>query len=122
MSAIPFRTEVKETKPQLRVVNRSRRSTASAFWAHAALLSVVAFAVFMASSLMGHVAVETARKEGIEASQRARKAREGYTALEDRVNMLGGVASLQDWVQQNGYVAAELPAEPSKDRTLVASR
>lgn len=87
----------------------------------ALLFCGVAVAVFMVSSLLGHVMVEKSRREGIAALSRLREASKAESLLQERVYAISNIESVQAWALQNGFVAPE-DSMKSLEKTLVARR
>jgi hypothetical protein len=109
MSAVPairspWRSRT-ERRPALRVVSgtrvRPRLSDA------AILFVVVGGMAFFSSSLLGHVMVEKARREGISARARALDARKAETLLRSRIDGLTSLASVEGWAHAHGFVAPD---------------
>ncbi|MBI1757260.1 MAG: hypothetical protein HYR64_09160 [Fimbriimonas ginsengisoli] len=85
-------------------------------------LAFVVAATFMASSLVGHVAAERARREAIEATTRLRIARKAEAMLAERVEGISNLAAIQSWAASNGYQPREVVPRAAAKRMLVASR
>ncbi len=86
------------------------------------LFSVVAFSTYLASSMVGQVMVENARREGIAAQRRANDAKRTEGGLRSRINELTGFTAMETWALGHGFVAPDRPALPSEGVTRVAQR
>ena len=71
------------------------------------LFSGVTIAVFMASSLAGHVAVEKTRRDSLMALSRLRDAKKAEGALQLQVDALTSMGAVQTWAFDHGFVAPE---------------
>jgi hypothetical protein len=137
MSAVPvYRPEIRtKPEPQARPVSQPKATPARKPSAKAQAravraeikrrvlhFSLVAFAAFMVSSLVGNVMLESVRRSGIAAASRTREAIGMKSALQRQVAAVANMRSAEEWAQANGFVAADSPAVPSSQRTYVASR
>lgn len=109
MSAVPaIRAPWKtrsEHRPALRVVSGTR-------WRPRVLAAATVFVTvggltFFASSLLGHVMVEKARREGISARGRAMEARKAESTLRSRIDSLTSLGAVEAWAQAHGFVAPD---------------
>lgn len=69
--------------------------------------AIVAAAVFIGSSLFGQVMVEKARREGLQAIERARAARRAESVLRQEVDGLGSLGSVEAWAASHSFVTPE---------------
>lgn len=120
MSAVPASRPLVHTRPQLRVVTRSRTKVVRIAIARCVMFGVVALATSAASSLAGSVMVEKARRDGIRAVERSRDARAAEAVLRTKVNELTSLSAIQDWAYSHGFEAPDAPSLPSSQRNLVA--
>jgi hypothetical protein len=88
----------------------------------AAVFSVIALFVFGASSLSGHVLVETARRQEIQANQRLRAANAAQTALSREIEILSEGRTLEAWALRNGFDASEDFPETSRRIDAIVAR
>lgn len=114
MSAVPaIRSPLKgrpASRPTLRVVaGRRTRINAAAL---VTLFVVVGGSTFFASSLVGHVMVEKARREGIWARERAGDARKSEALLRSRVDELTSLGAVEAWAHSHGFVAPDGVGRP----------
>ncbi len=107
MSAVPaIRTPWKARpvqRPAFRVVagRRTRPSLAAAV----TLFIFVGGAAFFTSSLVGHVMVEKARREGIWARARAADARKEVSVLRARIDAATSLGAVEVWARSHGFEA-----------------
>lgn len=117
MSAVPaIRTPWKAEpvqRPAFKVV-AGRRSRPS-FAAAATLFVFIGGATFFASSLVGHVMVEKARREGIAAHTRAADARKEVGVLRARIDQATSLGAVEQWARSHGFEAPGGFAEGSAD-------
>ena len=92
-----------------RVQTRARSSTSSqgATLALAATFAIIVCCAFIASSLLGNVMVEKARREGLRAAERARDARKAEAVLREQVDSLMSLAAVEDWATAHNFSAPD---------------
>ena len=71
------------------------------------LFAGVTIAVFMASSLMGHVLVEKTRRDSLMALSRFRDAKKAEVALQQQVDALTSMGAIQTWAFDHGFRGPE---------------
>lgn len=69
--------------------------------------AIIAAAVFIGSSLFGQVMVEKARREGLQAIERARAARKAESVLRQEVDGLSSLGSVESWAASHSFVTPE---------------
>lgn len=122
MSAIPLiqqpvsrKTEVlkkpvvrsRQAKPVAKVGARAKAKAHAAIRVRVAAFSVVAFAVFVASSMLGSVALETSRRESISAHKRILEMRSKQSSLEAQLAAVSSAEPGRDWIRVVDLNAAE---------------
>lgn len=100
-------------RPAFRVI-AGRRARPS-FAAAATLFVFVGGATFFASSLVGHVMVEKARREGIAAHARAADARKEVGVLRARIDEATSLGAVERWASSHGFVAPGIVRQGSAD-------
>ena len=78
----------------------------------AAFVIISGFTSFF-MSLSGNVMVETARRESIRSTEKARYAARQSTILREQVQSLTSAKAIDDWARANGFVAAGMGAASS---------
>lgn len=121
MSAVPISKPYIETRPQLRVVPGVGPSVATRMVKGLIAFSLIALFAFGASSLAGHVMVEKARREGIQANQRLNSALAAQSMLTKQIESLSDERDLELWATRNGFVAPQGQLKTSL-KNVVASR
>jgi cell division protein FtsB len=122
MSAIPI------TRPQINVQTKRRSKHRTYVTTRECILwgivfFVVATFVFGASSLTGHVLVESARRQTIQANQRLRTAVAAQSTLSREIEALSDERELVAWATRNGFVAPDqFPGTSRRPDAIVASR
>lgn len=86
-----------------------------AAYAGAALLA------FVASSLAGQALTESARRDALRATERARAAMADVALLRERVDRLSSVDSLESWAALRGFALPEAASAPPQEGVRVAS-
>lgn len=122
MSAVPIYRPHIETRPQLKVVSGVRPSLGKRIVAEALGFSVIVLFVFGASSLLGHVKVEEARRDGIRAEQRMKVATNAQSILANQIEALSNTDQLKRWALNNGFVAPDVEAPTSLKNGVYARR
>ena len=122
MSAIPISRTNIGVAPLKRARRRTYISTKEIIvWT--TVFSVIVLVVFGSSSLAGHVLVESARRQSIQANQRLRTAVAAQNALSREIEELSDDQTLAAWATRNGFVATDLFIQPSgRSDAVVASR
>jgi cell division protein FtsB len=121
MSAIPISRTSTRTAPRRRAKRRTYISTKEIIsWS--AVFSVIVLVVFGTSSLAGHVLVESARRQSIQANQRMRTAVAAQNALAREIEDLSDDQLLSAWASRNGFVATDLFVHPSGRNDAVVAR
>ncbi len=143
MSALLDRPEVKgkqslpkpqiarksSAKPNLhlnaRIVQKKKRpSYGPVIAAKCALLAGLLGLTFMASSFSGHVLLEGARQERIEAKKRAQEAKQAEEILVAKLRVISSAGGIDEWAVAHNFVAPEkqLEEKNASTRGLVARR
>lgn len=122
MSAVPISRPHIGIAPRKRARSRTYISTRElCVWA--ALFGVIASVVFGASSLSGHVLVESARRQSIQANQRLRVAVAAQNDLSREIEYLSDNQALVAWAVRNGFDAPDLlPQTSGRGDAVVARR
>jgi hypothetical protein len=121
----PTRPQVKP-KPEVHVRvriqerKRSRTNPVAAGLCYAVAFFLIFALTAAASGLGGQVMMEKARREGLRAKERAAAARSAEKLLQNRLEELTSVASVQEWATANGFEAADGLGNTSRLKNLVA--
>lgn len=109
MSAVPVQKPIiiAQPKPNLRVAEKSRPATRTAALGRFAGLVALMLGTFFVSSMVGQVALEKTRREGIRISARANEAARSESQLRDEILDLKQPSAVDAWAQENGYVPPE---------------
>lgn len=123
MSAIPVPGPRTRTRP----IPRTRaKSTANHAVRDSLLNYTLAFGLLFgltygASSLLGQTMMEQARREGLQARERAQTARKDVAVLRQRVERLVGMRSVEQWATVRGYsLDTTTPGRKPVNLTMVA--
>lgn len=99
--------------PRPRARRRPKSLSPGTIAANLVGLALIAILAFAASSLAGQTMMEDARREGLRAQERARKARMDVAALRRHVDRLTSMRAVEHWSEvRRFYAALEAPAEP----------
>ena len=110
-----------ETAPRTRrPVAKARHRDSSAVWAYVTGFIIMAGLTFMASSLLGQVMVEKARREGLRAAERSREARKVEAVLRQRIDYLGSLGTVEAWATSHNFVAPDGVIQPAQQVARVA--
>jgi hypothetical protein len=118
------RAAAPEVKLRARVLERRRSKSAivGLLLVHSMMFSMIAGLTYGASSLYGQVMVESARRDRIEAKERADQAKKGEVLLRERLDKLTQAAAIDEWAFAHGFRAPDGLGQPAKLEKLVASR
>lgn len=100
MSAVPLPRAVPSAR-------RRTKAKGSVVMVNAIGLVVLAYFSFVASSLLGQVALEKARRAGIEARDRTRYARNQEAVLRARIENLQSLRAIDQWARLHGFIAPD---------------
>ena len=121
MSAIPISRPQINVAPKRRARRRTYVSTKEGiFWG--VVFCVVALFVFGASSLTGHVMVESARRQSIQANQRLRAAVSAQATLARDIEALSNEREMEAWAVRNGFVAPDPFSGTSRRQNAIVAR
>lgn len=114
----PVATPAPQAKPKAKARRKAKRKINVG--ARVAVFSTLALVSFMVNSMAGNVMVEKARREGIQAAQRTREARNVQAALTRQVMALSSADASADWARSRGFVAPDQAGISSGTPTRVA--
>lgn len=109
MSAVPVQKPIIVTrpKPQLRIEQGTKPRANSKVLTRSILFGVLTLSVFFASSLVGQVMVEKARREGIRSVERAKDAAKDVALLRDRFQSMSRASAIDGWALSHDLIAPE---------------
>lgn len=110
------------TRPAVRPRARSVAKRRSSVWPRRlAAYAAMALLAFIGSSVTGYALTESARREALRATERARAAKADVALLRERVDRLSSVDSLESWAALRGFALPEAASAPPKEGVRVAS-
>ena len=109
MSAVPVQKPiiVARPKPQLRIELGTKPRANSKALTRSVLFGALTLSVFFASSLVGQVMVEKARRDGIHAVARAKDAAKDVALLRDRFQAMSRASAIDAWAISHDLVPPE---------------
>lgn len=123
MSAIPLNGPRTRTRPIPRTRAKTEANHAlrdSILW-YALGFSIIVGLTYGTSSLVGQTMMEQARREGLQARERAQDARKDVAVLRQRVERLVGMRSVEQWATVRGYtLEGATPVRKPMNLTMVA--
>lgn len=102
MSAIPVVRPTFEAAP---AQTQSRPLNWALVRARTTMFVCVAASAMIASTLLGNVMVEQARRDTTEANRLAVAAKRNSASLKNRLDAVTGYEAVSDWANANGFVA-----------------
>lgn len=121
MSAIPVYRDSYLARAPVRRRSHRFADIAYAIACRIVLFGLIAVAVYVASALTGNVMMEKARREGLDAQERARAARSAEVALRESIDSLTSLSALNDWACAHGFRAPEQLARLPEGAGFVAT-
>lgn len=113
MAAIPVGRTSTILSPALRIRSQSRVKTKVRVLPATGVFALFALLGYCGASLAGSVLAESARRQSIEAVARVKAARAAEANLQRRLDALRGLASIDAWASQNGFVASDRSLQTS---------
>jgi hypothetical protein len=117
MSAAPATRTLRPVSIGIRTTARPRAAWGARFLARSAAFGALAGLAFFASSLLGQVKLEEARREEASARARSLAARQQSRTLQASVDRLARFDSVRDWAIAGGFVATPGARRPSSSKT-----
>lgn len=102
---------------------KARAKTGAMILNRSLLFLSVSVVAYLGVTISGHIMIDQARRDSMEARARLNTASRAVAGLERRVHELKSPSSVQMWASANGYQPHDfIPALDEKETTIVAQR
>ncbi|HRJ26921.1 MAG TPA: hypothetical protein PLO61_05370 [Fimbriimonadaceae bacterium] len=120
-AAFPLQ-ESKRSSASLRLVKTKKKSGARRFAEHLASGALIMLASYLVATMLGQIAMEKARRDGLQSATRAREAKLHVAILRERVGRLSTVRAIDEWAELHGMKSSSRIALESAQGGTHASR
>ncbi|MFN7172177.1 MAG: hypothetical protein ACK4P3_05265 [Fimbriimonadaceae bacterium] len=118
----PKKAAIPRYRPDASAKRRARTRFLGTVFAMAITFGAITYLIYLSSSLVGQVMLEQARRQSLSAEVRARQATMQQAGLQDRLESLTSVASIDRWATVQGMSSPiEIAIGHERNQPIVAS-